>query len=64
MRVTANLFLTALLCLCCLSGCGNKRHGSMPDEAVGDLQQIKDSGELVLLLTSTIVARKWGSSTS
>ena len=38
MRVTANLFLIALLCLCCLSGCGNKRHGSMPDEAVGDLQ--------------------------
>ena len=49
MRVTANLFLIALLCLCCLSGCGNKRHGSMPDEAVGDLQQIKDSGELVVL---------------
>ena len=42
MRGTANLFLIALLCLCCLSGCGNKRHGSMPDEAVGDLQQIKD----------------------
>ena len=49
MRGTANLFLIALLCLCCLSGCGNKRHGSMPDEAVGDLQQIKDSGELVVL---------------
>lgn len=30
MRGTANLFLIALLCLCCLSGCGNKRHGSMP----------------------------------
>ena len=59
MRVTANLFLIALLCLCCLSGCGNKRHGSMPDEAVGDLQQIKDSGELVVLTLYFLLQLSW-----
>ena len=49
MRATAKIFLIALLCLCWLSGCRNKQRASMDGEAVGDLQQIKDSGELVVL---------------
>ena len=49
MRATAKIFLIALSCLCWLSGCGNKQRTSVASEAVGDLQQIKDSGELVVL---------------
>ena len=37
-----------ILLLCCLFGCRNKKH-SGDSESVRDLQQIKDSGELVVL---------------
>lgn len=49
MKVTIPLFLIAFLCLCCLLGCKDKQQKVVPEEAVGDLQQIKDSGELVVL---------------
>lgn len=37
-----------LVLFCCLFGCRNKNHTDT-EEATGDLQQIKDSGELVIL---------------
>lgn len=49
MRTTTCLFLFAVICLCCLFGCKGKQQKTIPVEAVGDLQQIKDSGELVVL---------------
>lgn len=49
MKATVHLLLIAFLCLCCLYGCKNKQHTSVSDEVIGDLQQIKDSGELVVL---------------
>lgn len=49
MKVPAKIFLIALLWIFCLPGCGNKRHTPTENEGAGDLQQIKDSGELVVL---------------
>lgn len=49
MRTTTCLFLFTVICLCCLFGCKGKQQKTIPVEAVGDLQQIKDSGELVVL---------------
>ncbi len=48
MRPSVSVFLSTLIVLCCLNGCGNKRHGTA-DEASRDLQEIKDSGEIVML---------------
>lgn len=43
------LFIPFMLVLfCCMLGCRNKQHSKV-DEAVRDLPQIKDSGELVVL---------------
>lgn len=43
------LFIPLMLVLfCCMLGCRNKQHSKV-DEAVRDLPQIKDSGELVVL---------------
>lgn len=39
--------LLAILLLCCIAGCGGKQHAEKV--AADDLQQIKDSGELVVL---------------
>lgn len=48
MRGTANLFLIALLCLCCLSGCGI--NGMVPcPMKLWAIATDKDSGELVVL---------------
>lgn len=49
MKTTGYIFLITLVCLCCLLGCKDKQKKTAPVEAVGDLQQIKDSGELVVL---------------
>lgn len=49
MKTTGYIFLITLACLCCLLGCKDKQKKTAPVEAVGDLQQIKDSGELVVL---------------
>lgn len=49
MRTSTGLFLIVFVCLCCCFGCRNKQRQVVPEEAVGDLQQIKDSGELVVL---------------
>lgn len=49
MKTTLYIFLITLVCLCCLLGCKDKQKKAAPVEAVGDLQQIKDSGELVVL---------------
>lgn len=49
MKVPAKILLIALLWIFCLPGCGNRRHTPTENEGAGDLQQIKDSGELVVL---------------
>ncbi len=42
------LFFCAFVLICCMIGCGEKRH-SPPEKTGRDLAQIKDSGELVVL---------------
>ncbi|WP_291528988.1 transglycosylase SLT domain-containing protein [Bacteroides sp. UBA939] len=49
MKTTTTTFLIVFLCLCCLLGCRNKQRNTTLEEVTGDLQQIKDSGELVVL---------------
>ena len=49
MKVPAKILLIALLWIFCLPGCGNRRHTPTENEGAADLQQIKDSGELVVL---------------
>lgn len=48
MRTKSLIISIAIVLFCCLSGCRNKHFGGN-EEASGDLQQIKDSGELVVL---------------
>lgn len=48
MSAKSLIILITVVLFCCLFGCHNK-HRSGSEEATGDLQQIKDSGELVVL---------------
>lgn len=51
MKATFRLFIIASICSFLLPGCHRTHRGAVAEEKPHDLQQIKDSGELVILTT-------------